>query len=611
MKNRIIAILLFAMMILMIVPLTNVAADGDLFAITDGTAQNAHGSISFDKTFAEAQELVTVTVTPDEGYVLKSIHCAITAISGSDVPASKVNDTTFTFIMPTYDVTVTAVFYDPTSPVVNEYGIIENPPAGKTVSYKRAAGNAAFNYVPGIGTRLENQSGNVTMVECENGDVYWQNPLSTIATGAWIKGEKVGNTISFDTFQPIALGNSGGQTVTLSVRWGYLQYPYIYSCDVYSDKIVFEVVGDTLIMQGTSAPMLLPTSPDYFIGLFWDNGTNFSGYGDLGVTLISKPAPEIVRPPVGLVTTEFTRMASGTNGPLKDVVLVGWDDSDVYMKNLCPDFPDAWVKGTLGDGGIVTFEKNQYIGELDGYDIFLTGVDLTDDNIDTYSVDNTKTFGDISSGETVDTLDTLVGASNQLADFTMLYDAEHNDFTSIGLMFENASDERIYYLDYFQQIVLFEKEVCVVSLGAKVNESTSSLRLGAQYNGYFLTPEEIESVEDLGMIFYPSHLLGDNELVINTPGAARLSAVAIDEEYFDPDKTFADYETFVFYVTIVNIPDKGKDTDIAFRPYIIYSEGTVYGETLERNYNDTLKASHKIASEQGDNEISCPSNWFD
>ena len=234
------------MMILMVVPLTNVAADGELYAIADGTAEDAHGSIAFDKTSAAATELVTVTVTPDEGYVLKSIHCAITDISGSDVPASKVNDTTFTFIMPTYDVTVTAVFYDPTAPVVNEYGIIENPPAGKTVSYKRASGNAAFNYVLGIGTRLENQSGSVTMVECENGDVYWQNPLSTIATGAWIKGKKDGDTITFDTFQPIALGNSGGQTVTLSVRWGYLQYPYIYSCDAYSDKIVFEVVGDAL-----------------------------------------------------------------------------------------------------------------------------------------------------------------------------------------------------------------------------------------------------------------------------------------------------------------------------------------------------------------------------
>ena len=49
----------------------------------------------------------------------------------------------------------------------------------------------------------------------------------------------------------------------------------------------------------------------------------------------------------------------------------------------------------------------------------------------------------------------------------------------------------------------------------------------------------------------------------------------------------------------------------AFRPYIIYGEKTFYGEILERNYNDTLDAVRGLALELGDNEISCPDNWFD
>lgn len=52
----------------------------------------------------------------------------------------------------------------------------------------------------------------------------------------------------------------------------------------------------------------------------------------------------------------------------------------------------------------------------------------------------------------------------------------------------------------------------VLSLGAKVNEKTSSLRLGAFYNGKILTSAERASVEDLGMLFYPSRL---RRLILN------------------------------------------------------------------------------------------------
>ena len=149
----------------------------------------------------------------------------------------------------------------------------------------------------------------------------------------------------------------------------------------------------------------------------------------------------------------------------------------------------------------------------------------------------------------------------------------------------------------------------VLSLGAKVNEKTSSLRLGAFYNGEILTSAERASVQDLGMLFYPSHLLGENTLDLSNTNAARMSATAIEE--FNENKTFVDYETFTFYATIVNIPDKGKDTNISFRPYIIYGECTFYGDVLARSYNDVVNVNRGIALALGDNEISCPDNWFD
>ena len=156
-----------------------------------------------------------------------------------------------------------------------------------------------------------------------------------------------------------------------------------------------------------------------------------------------------------------------------------------------------------------------------------------------------------------------------------------------------------------------EEEDVVVSLGSKVNEKTFSLRLGAKYNGKLLSADERASVQDLGIVFYPSKFLkAADALDLTTEGAAILSATGIDEDYYVDGQKFVDYETFVFYATIVDIPENGRNTNISFRPYIIYSEGTVYGEVLARNYNDTREAASRLAENQGENEITCPDNWF-
>ncbi|MBQ0108993.1 MAG: hypothetical protein KBS44_01770, partial [Clostridiales bacterium] len=132
----------------------------------------------------------------------------------------------------------------------------------------------------------------------------------------------------------------------------------------------------------------------------------------------------------------------------------------------------------------------------------------------------------------------------------------------------------------------------VVSLGAKIKTETSSLRLGATYNGKLLERSEREAVKDMGTIFYPSHLLGDDILDLNNANAVRMSATAIEE--FEEDKVFADYETFTFYITIVGIPEGGWNTKIAFRPFIILGDGTVeYGEVMERCYNDVAAVKLK------------------
>ena len=75
MKKRLLALLLVAVMLLSLVPMT-VFATGTSYAITNGTPESAketnHGYITV-KTSAAKGETVTITVNPAKGYQLKSL----------------------------------------------------------------------------------------------------------------------------------------------------------------------------------------------------------------------------------------------------------------------------------------------------------------------------------------------------------------------------------------------------------------------------------------------------------------------------------------------------------------------------------------------------------
>ena len=131
-------------------------------------------------------------------------------------------------------------------------------------------------------------------------------------------------------------------------------------------------------------------------------------------------------------------------------------------------------------------------------------------------------------------------------------------------------------------------QTVVRSLGAKINETTNSLRLGASYDASSLDKEARVTVTDIGIVFYPSHLLGEDSLDLENENAVSISACGIEEGY-DPAKKFTDYDSFTFYVTIVNIPEYGRDTNISFRPFIVFGGETVcYDGTMQRSYNYVL-----------------------
>lgn len=120
-----------------------------LFKISIGN--QSHCSIKLSKNFAMSGELITVTVNPDIGY-----DNTIVGISTNDT-VTKVNNTTFTFIMPSENVIVSA------SSSLLSFKINVNKQGSGTVNVKSIANYGEIvtvSVIPSNGFRLTSISSN-------------------------------------------------------------------------------------------------------------------------------------------------------------------------------------------------------------------------------------------------------------------------------------------------------------------------------------------------------------------------------------------------------------------------------------------------------------------
>lgn len=83
----------------------------------------------------------------------------------------------------------------------------------------------------------------------------------------------------------------------------------------------------------------------------------------------------LVFPPAGLETETYkTTVASLGKYSYANSsynVNIGFDGDDVYMQGLLFFAPTAWLKGTRNADGSLTFVKNQYLGTVQGYDVYV------------------------------------------------------------------------------------------------------------------------------------------------------------------------------------------------------------------------------------------------
>ncbi len=309
---------------------------------------------------------------------------------------------------------------------VDEHGIIITPDNGEHKFYTRAG---TGYYYQNQSVNSTAQSGRVEIVETADGTVYVKDIISTYTTDTWVKGTIDNGVLSIPVNQPVAYNTN--YSATLSVCWGsYDENNGFARLD--TPNITFTIDGDVLTLQGSDE--------NTFVGVYWDDYNQFSGYADYGTIWTLDPDYEplpvyTITPPEGLQTETWYTIGEEDGESTFGEVNLGIDGSDVYIQGIFEEFPETWVKGTI-DGTTVTFEGLQYQGLYSS----------------TYKI-------------------YAVGATNDLENFTMTYDAIAGTFTANKYLLANASTEKIYYLHFFDSFIITKELVIDVPVPGAMGDS--------------------------------------------------------------------------------------------------------------------------------------------
>ena len=182
----------------------------------------------------------------------------------------------------------------------------------------------------------------------DGNDVYVQG-IGNYMPEAWIKGtlSADGNSITFASGQYYGAYDD---TYDLWFAVGDEDFNYLESVTVAYDAVAGTITWpeDIYIFENGAADEISA------YGLYYD------------ILIVRGTAPDPLEAPSGLETTEwqFTGLTMDEESNLveyKIPVFVGFDGTDVWVKGLCEDLPDTWIKGTMS-GNTVTFPTGQHFG---------------------------------------------------------------------------------------------------------------------------------------------------------------------------------------------------------------------------------------------------------
>lgn len=225
--------------------------------------------------------------------------------------------------------------------------------------------------ISGFSNETKSQKSSVGMMIIDGNDMYIQG-LGMDMGAAWVKGTINGDMVTFRKGQYLGK-NSGYDLWFMSVNpkdgTNYLKDA---EATWNAEEMILEFPETSAVVENAD-----PASMICF---------------DTYLDVIVEPLPEdagIILPPKNMVSRpyETTVKSDGRYQYAKSsyIVNIGFDGDDAYMQGLLYFAPTTWIKGTRNADGSLTFQKNQYIGTVKGYDVYVVPCDNRENVKDEYT----------------------------------------------------------------------------------------------------------------------------------------------------------------------------------------------------------------------------------
>lgn len=244
----------------------------------------------------------------------------------------------------------------------SDYVVITEQPAGELKTFHRSG---SYLYVSNNELSLGAQSGNVDIVFGADDAIYIRGILMGVTYDSWVSG----------TYDAAA----GKVTIPVPQNLAYIGFfdacltlvPIINneSADFTPQNITYTVTkeGERLVLTLDDF-----TGYDRTLGASWTHSRDVQVYGEFNTVFTegAAVARELVVAPEGAEFKEYAFSGTDYNEqPYYGIAYIATVGSDVYLKGYSTYLPEALIKGEK-DGNMVTFNAQQWLGKLLGYDCY-------------------------------------------------------------------------------------------------------------------------------------------------------------------------------------------------------------------------------------------------
>ncbi len=309
------------------------------------------------------------------------------------------------------------------APAMKTSGVINTAPEGTTKLYA-GSGYSVMSF--GESATLAPTDGVAQeIVTCENGDIYWKNPIFALPTDTYLKGSLNGNDITLSL--PQAIYEFEGNTF----------YAYSLKMETREDGAWF--VPDTenadITMTVDPATGIITQQGDNMLGLCNANGNWIMiGQTQMKLTPFTK---EVTYMPADVEAEDWGMTYTESISEASAVVKVGISGDKMYISGLHPLDEKACITADIADGKI-HWDSEQYLGYYGGYFFYAYG--------------GKKTVTESVDEDGIPTIEEHIQYQN---DATFAYDADAKTITPIidgqlimissGMTFPLVTYEKPYF----------------------------------------------------------------------------------------------------------------------------------------------------------------------